>query len=251
MKLLKIKSGDYTLFCDNKENALNNLQYLTGSGEIVANVLANLQTNNFCVLKSGSKIIAATTINKNIEDAPSSSLNIFGVTSCSSALIDDNKYYPCDASNKVWYNKRLKSFIYSSSAITVPSEEESSSFVQNLIKNIIDSVKRLIISPPFDESYLKGVKKFNKLYMSEQNGKSIRGSIEGKSIKNAVVQYIGFDTDICKFVEQFNQAKKDVSSGISCKSENNNYYVLAQGSQFSNVDPDAIWQDMTSKLRVK
>ena len=147
---------------------------------------------------------------------PANSLNIFGVTSCSASLTDDGQYHSCDASNKVWFNKRLKSFIYSSSAITIPSEQESSSFIINLVKNIIDSIKRLITNPPFDESYLKGVKKFNKLYMSEQNGKSIRGSIEGKSIKNAVIQYTGFDTDICKFVEQFNQAKKDFSSGISC-----------------------------------
>jgi len=251
LKLLKIKSGDYTLFCDNRENTLNNLQYLTGSGEIVANVISNLQTNNFCVLKSGSRIIAAASINKNLEDVPSNSLNIFGVTNCNNALTDDGQYHSCDASNKAWFNMRLKSFIYSSSAITVPSEAESTSFIKNLIKDIVDSIKRLITNPPFDESYLKGVKKFNKLYMAEQAGKSIRGSIEGKSIKNAVIQYTGFDTDICKFVEQFNQAKKDFSSGISCKNENNNYYVLAQGSQLSNLDPESIWPDLTSKLRVK
>ena len=59
-----MKSGDYTLFCDSKENALNTLQYQTGSSEIVANVLVNLQTNNFCVLKTGSSIIVGASINK-------------------------------------------------------------------------------------------------------------------------------------------------------------------------------------------
>ena len=251
LKLLKIKSGDYTVFCDDRENALNNLQYLTVSNEIVASILTSIQTNNFCVLKSGSKIIAATSINKNLEDVPSNNLNIFGVTSCNNALIDDGQYHSCDSTNKVWFNKRLKSFIYSSTAITVPSEEELPSFIKNIIKNIIDSIKRLVTTPPFDESYLKGVKKFNKLFMAEEAGKSVRGSIEGKNIKNAVVQYTGFDTDICNFVDKFNEAKKDVSSGISCKKEGNNYYVLAQGSQLSNLDPDSIWPDLTSKLRLK
>ncbi len=98
---------------------------------------------------------------------------------------------------------------------------------------------------------MKGINKFDKLYMTQQGSKSIKGTIEGKNFKNAVIQYSGFDEDICKFAEQFSQAKKDVSSGISCKKEINTYYVLAQGSQFSNINPEAIWPDLTSKLRLK
>ncbi len=252
LKLLKLKSGDFTLFCDNKENTLNNLQYLTDSNEVVANILTNLKTNNFCVLKTGSKIIAATSINKNLEEIPESSLNIFGVTSCDDALIDNGQYHSCDATNKAWFNMRLKSFIYSQSSITVPSEQEISfdEFLGNPIKSIIDSIKRLI-TPPFDESYIKGIKKFDKLYMTQQGNKAIIGSIEGKTFKNAVIEYRNFETDICKLVEQFSQAKKDASSGISCKKEGNNYYVLVQGSQFTNINPEAIWSDLTAKLRLK
>ena len=252
LKLLKLKSGDFTLFCDNRENTLNNLQYLTESGDIVANILTNLQTNNFCVLKAGSKVVAAASINKNLEDIPRNSLNIFGVTNCDSALMDDGQYHSCDATNKVWFNKRLKSFIYSSTSITVPSDEASfEEFIKNPIKSIIDSIKRLITPPPFDESYVKGIKKFNKLYMLQQGSKTIQGSIEGRNFKNAVIAYSGFDTDICDFIEQFNKEKKDVVSGISCKKEGNNYYVLAQGSQFTSLNPESIWLDLTSKLRLK
>lgn len=251
LKLLKLKSTDYILFCDDRENALNNLQYLTGSGEIVGNVLSNLQTNNFCVLKSGTKIIAATSINKNLDNLSNKNLNIFGVNDCNSALTDDGQYHSCDSTNKVWFNKRLKSFIYSSIAINVPSEQESSSFIMNFIKSIIDAIKRLITNPPFDESYLNSIKRFYRLYMAEQAGKSIRGSIEGKTFRNAVIQYSGFDADICNFVNQFNQANNDISSGISCKKESNNYYVLAQGGPLLTLDPDTIWQDLTSKLRLK
>lgn len=250
LKLLKIRSGDFTLFCDSRENSLNHLQYLTGSGEIVSNVLSNLQVNNFCVLKTGSNIIAATSINKNLEDVPASSLNIFGVTDCGRALIDDGQYHSCDGTNKAWFNKRLKSFIYSSGAITVPSDQESSSFIVNLIKSIIDSIKRLISPPPFDESYVGGINKFNKIYMAQQGDKIIRGTVKGATFKNAVIEYTGFDTDICNFVGQYSQAKSDVSSGISCKKEGNTYYVLAQGGQLTNINPESIWPDLTSKLRL-
>ena len=253
LKLLKLKSGDYTLFCDSRENTLNNLQYLTGSGEVVSNVLTNIQTNNFCILNSGGKIIAATSINRNPEDLPSSSLDILGITSCSDALIDDGNYHPCDVSNKVWFNKRLKSFIYSSTAIQNPSDEESSSFISNLIKSIIDAVKG-VFNPPDHSIFEKGLKKFDRLYSTQQGSKSIKGSIEGRNVRNAIIQYTGFDTDICKFVEQFSQANKQKSPGdlsfISCNKDGSAYYVLAQGNQFSNLDPDSIWPDLTSKLRI-
>ena len=255
LKLLKIKSGDYTIFCDTRENTLNNLQYLTESNEVVANVLTNLQTNNFCILKTGGKIIAATSINKNLEDIPANGLNIFGVTSCNNALIDDGQYHSCDTTNKAWFNKRLKSFIYSTTAITIPSELNPLSsfeeFISNPIKSIIESIKRLITTPPFDESYLRDIKKFDKLYMTEQGTQSIRGSIEGANFKNAVIEYNGFDTDICALVDKFSQSKKDISSGISCKKEGDVYYVLAQGSQFTNINPAVIWPDLTAKIRLK
>lgn len=254
LKLLSLKSGDYVLFCDDRSNALNNLQYLTESGQIVANVLTNLQTNNFCVLKSGGRIIAATSINKDIEGLPSSNLGILGIQSCSDALIDDGQFHPCDAVKKVWYNKKMKSFIYSETAINIPSDQNIlgyfEGFIGTPIKNIIDSIKRLITSPPFDDSYLRSIKRFDRLYMAQQGTKSVGGSIEGKFFKNIVIQYIGFETDMCKFVGQFNQAKKDASSGISCKSEGSNYYVLVQGGDGSGIKPESIWPDLTAKLRL-
>ena len=257
LKLLRLKSGDYTLFCDSRENALNNLQYLTESNELVANVLTNLQINNFCILKTGSKIIAATSINKNLEEIPSSSLNLLGIKNCDAALIDDGQYYSCDSTNKVWFNKKLKSFIYSKDAINIPSDQESTNFLGNIINNIVDFIKNLVTQQPFDQSiFVKGLKKFDRLYLTQQGSKSISGSIEGKSTKNAVIQYAGFNTNICKFIEQFNQAKRQINQGdtssISCQKDNsNNYYVLAQGSQFTNINPESIWTDLTSKLRLK
>lgn len=255
LKLLKIKSGDFTLSCGSKENELNNLQYLTESNEVAANILANLQTNNFCILKTGDKIIAASSINRNLEEIPGSSISIFGVSGCADGLIDDGQYHSCDSTNKVWFNKRLKSFIYSTTAISVPSEQETFNsfmeFIGSPIINIINSIKRLIINPPFDDSYLRGIKKFDKLYMAQQGGKTIKGTIEGADFKNAVIEYTGFEADICAFAEQYSQAKKDVSSGLSCKKEGNTYYVLVQGSRLTNINPESIWPDLTSKLRLR
>jgi hypothetical protein len=253
LKLLDLKSGDFTLFCDDKENTLNNIQYITDSNAAASNILSGLKSNNFCVLQTGSRIIAATSINKNLSEIPAGSLNIFGVTSCSDAFADDGQYHPCDSTSRVWFNKRLKSFIYSSNSITIPSDSPGKfdELIGNPVRNIIESIKRLISIPPFDESYLKGIKKFDKLYMFQHGSKSIRGHIEGTNFKNAVIEYRGFEADICKFIGQFSLAKKDVSSGISCQKEGSNYYVLSQGSKFTTINPESIWPDLTSKLRVK
>ncbi|MEK9195533.1 MAG: hypothetical protein AAB975_04095, partial [Patescibacteria group bacterium] len=144
LKLLKLKTGDYTLFCDSRENTLNNLKYLTESKELVANVLTNIQTNNFCILKTANKVVAATSINKDVETI-GSSLDIFGVTSCNDALIDDSQYHPCDNTNRVWYNKNLKSLIYSVTPITIPAEADQlgsfEEFILNPIKSIIAAIK--------------------------------------------------------------------------------------------------------------
>ena len=178
---------------------------------------------------------------------------MLGVDDCDAALkIDDGQYHPCDATNKVWFNKRLKSFIYSTQAINVPSEEPSSEdFIKNSIRQTIEAIRRLITSPPFDESYVNGIRKFDKIYMLQQGNIAIKGAIEGTSFKNAVIQYDNLQDDICSLVEEFSQAQEDASSGISCKKEGSNYYVLVQGSQFTNINPNEIWPDLTSKLRLK
>ena len=251
LKLLKLKDNDFVLFCDNRENTLNNLQYMTQSNDVVENILTNMQTNNFCILKANSKVVAATSINKKLEDVPSNTLNIFGVADCNNALkFNDNQYHSCDETNRVWHNKKFNSFIYSSNAISIPLEQEQESYIKNIIDGVVDYLKASLIAP-VDNSYLKIIKKFNTLYLMEEGGKSIVGSIEGKTLKSLVIKYANFDTDVCKWIDQFSQVKKsEISSGISCKNETKNYYVLAQGSQFTTINPEAIWPDLTSKLRL-
>ncbi|MBI1934908.1 hypothetical protein HYS31_00560 [Candidatus Woesearchaeota archaeon] len=255
LKMLEMKGNDFILFCDTRENVLNTLEIVAESGGAVADTFSSLQTNNFCIIKSGARIIAATSINRNLESAAGGSLNIFGVTGCSSGLIDDGQYHACDSSRKVWYNKRLKSLIYSSSAIQVPPQGTLAEALNSIIRGIIDSIRRLI-TPPIDNSYssnfLKGIKKFDRLYLAKQGTQTISAFIEGKSpnTKSASLEYKGIGFDICSFMSQYSQSKGS-SSGISCRKSGNDYYVLVQGSEFTSIDPDSIWQDLTSKLRLE
>ena len=66
-----------------------------------------------------------------------------------------------------------------------------------------------------------------------------------------VIEYRNFNTNICYSIGEFNEKNKDAGSGIECSAEENTYYVLAQGTQFTKINPDAIWNDLTSKLRIR
>ncbi len=248
--------GDYSLFCDTKDNALNNLQYTAPSKESAALSLSRFKPNNFCILSSAGKTISAVSFNKSIEEvSPASSIGVFGVSGCKDALVDYGNYHSCDSTHKVWYNRKLKSIIYSNGAINVLSEQKRMAdfemFANGLVDSSLSSIQRLIPAPPFDDSYLNVSKKFDRLYISQQKGRTTIGILEGFQSKNLVISYMNLGTNVCAFTEQLNEAKKDAFSGVLCAAEGNNYYVLAQGAQFTNLNPDSIWTDLTSKLRVK
>ena len=245
------KINDFVVFCDTGENTLNNLNYLV-QGQLVGSLITPDNTNNFCTLLFADKILIGTSLNKPVVDA-SQFLKTIGVESCSSALINDGQYHACDSSNKAWYNQKLNSIIYSKQSFTIGTTNFLGTFI-SFIKNPFDTIKSRIsatIQEPFDTSYLSSINRFSKLYISKNSGKEIRGSVEGKGFKNMVVEYKNFNTNICQFIDEFNAKNKDAASGIKCSRDLNTYYVLAQGTQFTKIDPDAIWNDLTSKLRIK
>jgi len=256
LELLKLKgNSDFTLFCDTKLNSLNNIQYLE-LNEVADAIITKIKTNNFCVLKFGSNIAVATSINKNVSDVQASILKLFKIPSCSNpnVLASDGQYHNCDSAKQLWINNISKTLIYSPLGIDIiPNQQSTLTLINQLLVNpinvIIDSIKLLITTPPSDTSYLASVKKFDRLYMAQQGSKTVRGTIDDKS--NIVLQYQGFSTDICNLINQYNQKNKDTFSGVACQKQNNDYYVLAQGSQFSNIYPNLIWTDLTAKLRLK
>ena len=104
---------------------------------------------------------------------------------------------------------------------------------------------------PSDQASLDIIRKFDRLFMTQQGDKSIIATIEGRNPVNAVIEYKGVNADICNFIDQFNKIKAKDLSTLSCKKEDNKYYVLAQGSKLTNINPDSIWSDLTSKLRLR
>jgi hypothetical protein len=90
--------------------------------------------------------------------------------------------------------------------------------------------------------------------MSKKGDKEIKASLYNKyeNTLTAAVEYRGFATNICNIVDKYSQRNTDPVYGISCKGSGTNYYVIAQGTEGSTgLDPNKIWPDLTSKLRLK
>ena len=250
LQLISTAANDFIVFCDTPENTLNNLNYLV-QGQLVGNLITPQNTNNFCTLIFNNKVLIGTSLNRPVADA-TPLLNIIGVDNCDVALINDGQYHACDSSNKAWYNQKLNSIIYSKQSFTLGTTNFLSTFITS-IKNPFDTIKNMItarIQEPFDTSYLNSLKRFNKLYISKSGSKEIKANVEGRGFKNLVIQYKNFNTNICQFIDEFNEKNEDAGSGIECSKDGNTYYVLSQGNEFTKINPDVVWNDLTSKLRI-
>lgn len=245
------KTSDFVVFCDNPENTLNNLNYMV-QGQLAGGLVTPENTNNFCTMIFNDKVLIGTSLNKPVAGIEPF-LKTIGIDNCNPALVNDGQYHACDSSGKAWYNQKLNSIIYSKQSFTMGATNFLDAFT-SFIKNPFDTIKNKIkatIQEPFDTSYLNSLNRFSKLYISKTGNKEIKGSVEGRGFKNMVIEYRNFNTNICLSIDEFNGKNKDAGSGIECSAEGNTYYVLAQGTQFTKINPNAIWNDLTSKLRIR
>jgi hypothetical protein len=251
------EDNDYVLFCDSAVNTLNNPDPFPEN------------TNNFCVLTYDNKVIFGTSLNRQQEEEDTFSaltefLNLIDVENCDNAISDDGgdgRYLKCNNNDKVFYNKKTQSIIYIKQGSTAGTLNPITSIINSIkdtFNSIINSIKNKIdkgeIRAPAGKSFLGGIKKFDKLYLSfienGDNDKTISGAIESTTIneittKNLIIKYKNFDTNICNFITKYNERNDELN--IGCSKVATTYYVLAQGIEES--DPEIIWKDLTAKLR--
>jgi hypothetical protein len=270
-------NNDYTLFCDNKENTLNYLNYnVIGTTKAYQILETNLDVNNFCVLTYENEVVVATSINNKISSGVFSNIrSVFSAGSCSNSdiLNSDGQFHDCNSTqtNRLWINNRTGSIIYSKNRIPVGGDSGlSPNSIRDSINFIITAIRDILLSSseltPQKDDYLKKVNRFDRLYMAEKSGKSIKGSLYNKfsNIRTAAIEYSGFTTNVCTLVNEYGNripksSNPDAISEISCKEDSGKYYVLVQGSistapggeELTGINPDKIWPDLTSKLRLK
>ena len=249
LQLLDIPSGDYILFCGDYESALNNFDYIVKDSKNAQDYITD-KTNNYCILIYDTKVVFGTTLNQEINTGDYEFTDVID-TDCDGALDDNGKYNQC-TTDKAWYNEKFKSIIYSNYSISLSDINFADQFL-NFFKNPFSTLVNNLngtITPPYDQSFVEGLKKFNRLYMNKKGTKSISGVLEGSQFKNLVLEYKNFNTDICTIIADYNGANNDSYSGIVCNKDGTNHNILAQGSTFTTLDPATIWLDLTAKLRI-
>lgn len=271
LQLIHEASGDYTLFCDEKEKSLNYLNYLDSD----AFTYLENNVNNICVLEYAGNVILGTSLNiidpetnaiLNGDDGILKKVFDFDLGCNDNALItDDGKFHNCigpdNEKSFLWYNKKLDLLIFGKnkpsrnsvpiSVLKLTETNLDSNLIENQINPIISYIQdNMPSNPPFEADNLD-FKKFERIYKMEQGSKNIIGIIKGKgtSQRISVIKLNNFDTKICDFTSRFNE--NVISSGILCLKEgNNNYNLLLQGNSQQNFNPEDVWQDLTSKTRI-
>jgi len=263
-----VGNNDFVIFCDNEENVLNTL---IGVGNVGAESFFNAgNTNNFCVLllqnqgpNEQPQVIFGTSLNAPLQE-DDSFLDFLEISTCNNIVENDNNFNPCDSSDTVLYNDALQIIIHSNEPIPlrpgIDIFSKFSSFIRNPFKTIFRFILDNILNnlnDPQQDAFVEDLTRFDRLYLSSTRdgslNKEIKGTIEGGdfSDKKMTIEYSNFATNICNIVDDFRdltivQFGLD-SSIMECVVDNNIHFVFAQGNDNLNFNPDALWDDFTSK----
>jgi len=240
---------DYVLFCGDYGEVLNHLDYDVGGDKIARDYVVD-KTNNYCVLVYDDKLVFGASLNQeiNVDDGKYPFMDVIDVD-CGSAMADDGQYHQCPT-EQAWYNKKLKSIIYSQDTIDLSEinlADKSLELLDGPFLELTDKLEEEITEP----YYLSfGFRKFKNLYANKKDNKFILGTMEGTQYRNIIIEYLNLDTDICEVVDVYSQYHGDSKSGILCSKEGKDYYILAQGGMLTTLNPANIWGDLTAKLRI-
>lgn len=275
------KSNDFILFCDNYENAVNQYEYLVGSGsdrKLVEDLLKDYRceqynsserttcVNNICVLKYRGGTAIGTSLNTEINDPDYSFLHAMNHsrTACNNAVGSTaQSFQRCTGwtkSGRAFYNSKINSFIYISTDDTLPAPSYYTAF-NSFFKNKFDSMETFVENQVNDPdvssrnfTFFQDSSLFNKIFYSQQFSKSIFAFLEQDQTEFGYdylgMQFDGIDlgTSPCENIFQsYNNGR-----GVYCGSQTGNkFIVVAKGASNSESPLVEAWADLTGKLRPK
>ncbi len=233
----------FVLYCDEPGKALNNVRGLDSA-----------KVNNFCVIKfpivPPNAVVFGTSINS-LSGSKEHILEKIGVDTTACDGITDDGFTKCGTTD-VYYNPTINAVVYSSD-----SPDSVTDVIQGWLDAAIGWFQGLFtgMTTPEPIPFLNDLKQFKKVYVYKSLSKEVYAVLESDSSEDKdklFVQYRGFyNTDICGFIDSYKLADPSISS-LGCEPENPNtwgeYGVIASEDE---GELDSIWQDITSKLRIK
>ncbi len=246
---MTVNKNKFVVFCDSPNNTLNNLQYQI-QGQL-AETIVKTNAYNFCVFTfDDNKVILGTTLVKKLE-TDDTILDVLEIPDCNSALnnnVDSYKSCTGTGTSKAWYNSKMQSIIYSTAPFSITTGTGNN--LKDIFKMIIAKLSGNTLQPFEYKDLFKNLGRFEKIYISKNSGKTIWGTVEGFGAKRLAIEYTGFTTNICEFITDYNRRFSDSGSRIACDKQGSTYIVVSEGTEFTKINPDKIWNDLTSKLRV-
>lgn len=269
-ELLKIADNngadDYTLFCDNYKKVLNNVDYNdiekyfkgTRFNSLEGATCTNIPfpcVNNICVLTYNpgfsERTVMGISLNKPINDAENSFLKALDKAEnyCNSPIASNNQYKLCKGDDfTLWYSQGNSTLLFSKSEFT-PNPSALDSFltiVKNPILSLIDIFG--VLSSERDLSFIKGAKDFNRIYISNIDGKSVQSIVETTTTTQnefVAANYTGFSSDVCKSFDNYASSVNGIIGFSKCDKYLDSYYIVSDMQGILNA-----WPDLTSKIRI-
>ena len=282
LALLELNQDEnFTLYCDDFERALNNVDELKS-----LHIALKDEVQDLCVFKNslGTTVAVPLTPSSystaNTEFSFNNSLFMqrlieeYDPTApqdCNNVIEEDNRrtegeigvFKKCRNNGRYLFNNELKILIFNKERVLVTDilrfgEESILTNEANLIENIFDS-NRVLNLNKIDPKLLTQFKDFSRLFFMKSGDKKIFATMEnmGNSkhfpnlIKNVVLLYIsGFtiDTSACDYFEdEVSTNEGDFTSYCKINSREDDVYVI--GSMVDRNLP--LWSSVTGTLRIE
>lgn len=282
LDLMETTNNDnYSLFCDFYDNTLNDYSY--------QNVLSTLQgpkpppglpslyyertdlkttctpgtnfpcTNNFCVLEyensdGGRTVAFGTSLNHPVNSDFITILDTDFTKKYCDTVTDPEHFAICNNDNRIWYNKKYNAVIYSKQGISLTNPNWQGIFSTSLRTPHLNILNTL--SSTINLNWLTKANDYKKLYIANLGEKTIKGFVETMQVEGTrktlmVLDYSGFDVDICNSINVFNQNKLPTPQDILYHPVGDNCSMKkTYASQNWHLKANPFWINLTAPIRL-
>ena len=274
--------NDYTLYCDDYEHALVELNDPTinaieGPPETATNPVTGAVTpspfrscfddlgnthagsagcvNHMCVLKfvdgSQRKNVVGTSLNIPPGQQPSL-LPILGfsVNACNGrGAAGIEQCAAITGTSTLWFNDVEDFIVFSRDGVNLLPSAISTFFkaIANLLSDIIHFFTGATVLIDEDIAFVRSTTQFDRLYLHAAGGKRIIAIQETRADGTFILaQYHGFTENLCSYMQRISSTGLGAGERVTCSNANGVFTVFSD-------DPDVVelWQEFTSRLRVQ
>lgn len=260
----RVSSGNFVLYCDKFDSALNQVDYNVPAGRVSAffsdyrcfNQSAPC-INHVCVLSYQGKVAIGASMNVPVNDASNSFLLAMNAsaTVCNGVSSTAADFTRCGATD-FFYNPAIKSVIYLPVDSLLPGVNYASLHL-NYIKPNIDVINNYVADElqgtVANMSFFSSTPPlFNRLYYAERSGKKIFAfeEVEQTELRHSYlgVRYTGYSFGNSSCTNIFKQYSES-GLNIYCENQPSASSFVLIGKKTPGIGGIDAWQDLTSKLR--